>query len=113
MKRKSYLMSWFLLVFFLIITSFRSYASQNAGEEYVLIINSYTESTPWSCLFTAPVYEQMATDNDNWIAYTKNMDLMLMNTEADVENFSTYLSRKYTGTPPSLIILYDYPHDVR
>ncbi|WP_455640566.1 ATP-binding protein [Parabacteroides sp.] len=105
MKRKSYLKNWFLLVFFLIITSFHSYASQNAGEEYVLIINSYTESTPWSCLFTAPVYEQMATDNDNWIAYTENMDLMLMNTEADVENFSTYLSRKYTGTPPSLIIL--------
>lgn len=105
MKRKSYLKNWFLLVFFLIITSFHSYASQNVGEEYVLIINSYTESTPWSCLFTAPVYEQMATDDDNWIAYTENMDLMLMNTEADVENFSTYLSRKYTGTPPSLIIL--------
>lgn len=86
------------------MTSFHSITSQNEKEnEYVLIINSYTESTPWSRLFTAPVYEQMATDNEKWTAYTENMDVMLMKTEADVENFITYLSQKYTEAPPSLV----------
>ena len=54
--------NYFLIIIFLIMTSFHSITSQNEKEnEYVLIINSYTESTPWSRLFTAPVYEQMAT----------------------------------------------------
>ena len=88
------------------MTSFHSMASQNEGEnKYVLIINSYTESTPWSRIFTAPIYEQMAIGNEKWTVYTENMDVMLMKTEADVENFITYLSQKYTEAPPSLVIL--------
>ncbi|RHO69424.1 two-component system sensor histidine kinase/response regulator [Parabacteroides sp. AF48-14] len=106
MKRWYHLKGLFLLVVFLIITTLPSYASPDGGENsYVLIINSYTESNPWSRIFTAPVYEQMTTDDESWTAYTENMDLMLIKTDADVENFSTYLSRKYTGTPPSLVIL--------
>lgn len=79
MKRWYHLKGLFLLVVFLIITTLPSYASPDGGENsYVLIINSYTESNPWSRIFTAPVYEQMTTDDESWTAYTENMDLMLM-----------------------------------
>ena len=88
------------------MSSFHSMASQNEGEnKYVLIINSYTESTPWSRIFTAPIYEQMAIGNEKWTVYTENMDVMLMKTDADVDNFTYYLSQKYTETPPALVIL--------
>lgn len=100
------LKNYFLLIALLLMTSLSAMASLNKSEnDYVLIINSYTESTPWSRIFTAPVYEHMATDDDNWVVYTENMDVMLMDSEPDVENFSNYLSQKYTDTPPSLVIL--------
>ncbi|MFV0581600.1 MAG: ATP-binding protein [Parabacteroides gordonii] len=100
------LKNYLLLITLLLTTTVSVKASPDKSEnDYVLIINSYTESTPWSRMFTAPVYEQMATGDDNWIVYTENMDVMLMKSEPDVENFSNYLSQKYMNTPPSLVIL--------
>lgn len=64
--------------------------------DYVLIVNSYTESTPWSRIFTAPIYERMIMGKENINAYTEHMDVMLMKTEEDVEDFSSYLLGKVT-----------------
>ncbi|MCC8171721.1 MAG: response regulator [Parabacteroides sp.] len=74
-------------------------------QNYILILNSYTESTPWSHIFTTPIYKQMSADDENMATYTENMDVMLMKSEQDVNDFAAYLSEKYTGHAPRLIIL--------
>ena len=42
----------------------------NGQADYILIINSYTESTPWSRIFTTPIYERMVAGNEDIDAYT-------------------------------------------
>lgn len=93
----------FIILFTLL--SISAFAFPKADNKYILIINSYTESTPWSRLFTSPIYEWMISNDEPWMAYTENMDAMLMNTESDVADFTAYLSQKYTGAPPSLVVL--------
>lgn len=98
--------SFILLTISLIFVSFpRLVLSNNAQMDYVLIVNSYTESTPWSRIFTAPIYERMIMGKENINAYTEHMDVMLMKTEEDVEDFSSYLLGKYTKAPKLIILL--------
>ena len=73
--------------------------------DYVLIINSYTESTPWSRVFTTPIYKRMITDDDSINAYTEHMDAMLMKTEEDVDVFVEELFGKYEEKPPVMVVL--------
>lgn len=97
----------FVLICLLIIfSSIKAYALPASSEhDYILIINSYTESTPWSRIYTTPVYERLAMDNDTINAYTEHMNVMMMKTETDVDYFITELAGKYTKKPPLLIIL--------
>ncbi|WP_106829434.1 ATP-binding protein [Parabacteroides pacaensis] len=98
---------WLVLAFLLGILSFTSTVQSSAQKvhDYVLIINSYTESTPWSRIFTTPVYKRLIIDEDDTSAYTEHMDVMLMKSESDVENFTSELIHKYTQKPPLLIVL--------
>ena len=107
MKRKSHRVSYLLGIFFLYLTSLFSTvsAAEEEDNKYILVINSYTESTPWSRMFTTPLYSQLITKNRHLSAYVENMDVMLMKTEEDVTDFTDYLSKKYTHTPPSVIVL--------
>lgn len=71
--------SIFLLTILLILISSQCLALSNNGQaDYILIINSYTESTPWSRIFTTPIYERMVAGNEDIDAYTEHMDVMLM-----------------------------------
>ena len=85
--------SIFLLTILLILISSQCLALSNNGQaDYILIINSYTESTPWSRIFTTPIYERMVAGNEDIDAYTEHMDVMLMKNEKDVEDFTLYMS---------------------
>lgn len=96
-----------LLTCLFLLASLTSVFASSVTEQsdYVLIINSYTESTPWSRVFTTPIYERMITDDDSINAYTEHMDVMLMETEEDVKDFIDELAEKYTAKPPLLIVL--------
>ena len=99
--------SSFLLTCLMVLASLTSAFASPATKQpdYVLIINSYTESTPWSRVFTTPIYERMITDNDSINAYTEHMDVMLMKTEEDVNAFIDELSEKYREKPPVMVVL--------
>lgn len=104
--------SWYLLknrilltILLSVVCSLFCSAIPEKEQNYILILNSYTESTPWSHIFTTPVYKQMIADNEDINTYTENMDVMLMESEKDVNDFATYLSEKYTDHAPRLIIL--------
>ena len=98
--------SIFLLTILLILISSQCLALSNNGQEdYILIINSYTESTPWSRIFTTPIYERMVAGNEDIDAYTEHMDVMLMKNEKDVEDFTLYLLDKYKKAPKLIILL--------
>lgn len=107
MKRKLHHANYFLSIFFLYLISVFSVvsAAEEENDKYILVINSYTESTPWSRMFTTPIYSQLITKDAHLMAYTENMDMMLMQTEEDVDNFIDYLSKKYTEVPPSSVVL--------
>ena len=58
--------SIFLLTILLILISSQCLALSNNGQaDYILIINSYTESTPWSRIFTTSIYERMVAGNED------------------------------------------------
>ena len=98
--------SIFLLTILLILISSQCLALSNNGQaDYILIINSYTESTPWSRIFTTPIYERMVAGNEDIDAYTEHMDVMLMKNEKDVEDFTLYLLDKYKKAPKLIILL--------
>ena len=102
-RYKSSILLTCLLVLASLTSVFASPATKQS--DYVLIINSYTESTPWSRVFTTPIYERMITDDDSINAYTEHMDVMLMKTEEDVNTFIDELSGKYREKPPVMIVL--------
>ena len=89
---------------FLLFITFRAAAADDKRPAYVLIINSYTESTPWSRMFTTPIYQRIMTQESTSV-YTEHMNVMMMKTEEDVEAFTSELDKKYTGKPPVMIVL--------
>lgn len=104
--------SCFLLTCLVVLTSLTSvFASPmttfsvTEQPDYVLIINSYAESNPWSRVFTTPIYKRMITDDDSINAYTEHMDAMLMKTEEDVNVFVEELFGKYDEKPPVMVVL--------
>lgn len=95
---------WLTILVSVLCSSFCPAISKNEPN-YILILNSYTESTPWSHIFTTPIYKQMTANNATINTYTENMDVMLMKSEKDVDDFATYLSEKYADHAPRLIIV--------
>ena len=104
--KNSYRKFLFLQTLLLLLVSFPCFASpNNVQADYVLIINSYTESTPWSRIFMTPIYEWIISGKEDINAYTEHMDVMLMKKEEDVEDFTSYLLDKYTRAPKLIILL--------
>lgn len=104
--KRIYLNSLFWLTILLMFVSLPCLAiSGNGQKDYVLIVNSYTESTSWSRIFTTLIYGRIVSGEESLNAYTENMDMMLMNTEGDVEDFTSYLLDKYTRAPKLVIFL--------
>lgn len=73
-------------------------------ENYVLILNSYNESSPWSNSITTPIVHKIAEYKD-LDAYIEHLNLYMVGDSARTERFPHTLLERYGKTPPRLLVL--------
>lgn len=73
-------------------------------ENYVLILNSYNESSPWSNSITTPIVHKIAEYKD-LDAYIEHLNLYMVGDSARTEKFPQTLLERYGKTPPRLLVL--------
>ena len=96
---------FFLLFFILFSTTSNETASARDTNRIILIINSYSESAPWSGNNTATIMHEVA-QMDKAVAYEEDMNLLVMNSERRMNLFTANLFKKYSGQyKPDYLIL--------
>ena len=70
---------------------------------YILILNSYNESSPWSNSITTPIVHKIA-GIENMDAYIEHLNLFMVGDSTKIERFPEILSSKYGSTPPRLLV---------
>lgn len=73
-------------------------------ENYVLILNSYNESSPWSNSITTPIVHKLS-EIENLDAYIEHLSLFMVGDSARLGKFKEALLSRYGTTPPRLLIL--------
>lgn len=71
--------------------------------DYVLVLNSYNESSPWSNSITTPIVHKIA-EKENMDAYIEHLNLFMVGDSARIEKFSEFLFSRYGETPPRLLV---------
>lgn len=72
--------------------------------DYVLVLNSYNESAPWSNSITSPIMHKISELKDI-DAYIEHLNLFMVNDSVMVDRFPQMLLNKYGKTPPKLLVL--------
>ena len=72
--------------------------------DYILIINAYTESTPWSNSLILPVVN-MASQNQEIGVYTEHMNMMMLDDEEGIAEFKNNVFKDFSERPPKLVVL--------
>ncbi len=72
--------------------------------EYILVINTYTESDPWSYRIISDITARIE-QVENTEIYTEYMNMLLINTQASIDEFMQNLVRTYGKNPPRMLIL--------
>lgn len=75
---------------------------ENIG--HILIINAYTESTPWSNSLIYPIVH-MASQNKEIGVYTEHMNMLMLNNRQELMAFEENMFRDFTERRPKLIVL--------
>ncbi len=78
--------------------------SREVFSDYVLILNSYSESTPWSRIYVAPIYDRIINESDSVMIYTEHMNIMIGHLESDLYGFRMEFEKKYKNRPPKTIV---------
>ncbi len=97
---------WCMLFYCMLAHPFSDAAGSPPGSQrdYVLVINSYTESTPWSEKLIIDIISRIDAI-DNLEIYVENMNMLLMNEVSELENFENAIGRNYGKNPPRVLIL--------
>ena len=75
---------------------------------YVLIINTYTESTPWSNSMIYPIVS-MASQDEKLGVYTEHMNMLMMDGEEELAAFEKNIFKDFETRPPKLIVFWGQP----
>ncbi len=83
-----------------------AFAGSNVGQkvEDILIINSFTESTPWSNGLINPIVN-MISRNERIGVVAEHMNMLMIENEAGVEEFTKNVFRDFTGRTPKMVVL--------
>ena len=80
--------------------------------DYMLVLNTYTESSPWSRNIINNIVTHI-DHVDNFEVYTENMNSLLMriknNEMGEIEAFKNNLLREYGKNPPRMLVLLGAP----
>ncbi|WP_203558680.1 ATP-binding protein [Bacteroides sp. 51] len=76
------------------------------SNDYVLIINSHTESSSWSNNLISPVMDNVSATSGLDV-FTEHMNMVVLDNENLLSDFQDYLFEKYQAKKPRLLILLD------
>lgn len=97
----------FFLLLCATIASAKEGTRYNLNNDYVLIINSYMESNPWSNSIITPVADHVTTIGLN--VFAEHISVMNLGSYELLDEFESELFEKYKNRPPRLLILLDNP----
>jgi len=71
---------------------------------YVLVLNSYNESSPWANSIATPIMHKIA-NMESMDAYIEHLNLFMLKDSAMVDQFPEKLLSRYGSTPPRLLVI--------
>ena len=105
---------WTMFFSCLVAHPFSQATSSPPGDrrDYILILNTYTESSSWSRNIVNDIVTHIE-GIDNLEVYTENMNMLLMrgdqNDEIKLRDFERMLEREYGKNPPRMLVLLGAP----
>lgn len=75
---------------------------------YILCINSYTESAPWSSRMISTISEYVQKDSQ-LAMYAEHMNTLMTDNDSILEDFRNMISQKYSQPRPRLLVLLGSP----
>lgn len=99
-----------LLLFFCLLSENSAFAQKDAidGKSYILCINSYTESSPWSSRLISNVTEFVQKDPGVTL-YVEHLNMLLVENDSILEEAKRNLFDKYEGRSPRMLLLLGNP----
>ena len=100
-----------LWLFFLCFLSAPSLLAQRNDIDipnYILCINSYAESTPWSSRMISTISEYVQKDSQ-LAMYAEHMNTLMIDNDSILEEFKSMISQKYSQPRPRLLVLLGSP----
>lgn len=101
---------YLLLLFFYLLSVNWAFAQKDAidGKSYILCINSYTESSPWSSRLISNVTEFVQKDPGVTL-YVEHLNMLLVENDSILEEAKRNLFDKYEGRSPRMLLLLGNP----
>lgn len=105
MKKSKYIFTFITNLLLCLAVSTNALAN-NANEEndYILLINTYTEATPWSIDVIKPIMD-IASQSNKLDLHVENMNTLLIENEKDLLRFENIIFSHYRIKPPKMIVL--------
>ncbi len=93
-------------VFVILLTIFLSFSfkAQAQNKDYVLIINTYTESHTWSRPYMDAIHEECLEGSLAMRVSTENLTLLSIDSEEEVDDYARELCKKYGKSTPAAIV---------
>ena len=97
---------YLLLLFFYLLSVNWAFAQKDAieGKSYILCINSYTESSPWSSRLISNVTEFVQKDPGITL-YEEHLNMLLVENDSILEESKRNIFDKYKGRSPRMLLL--------
>ena len=95
-----------LLLYFYLLSVNWAFAQKDAieGKSYILCINSYTESSPWSSRLISNVTEFVQKDPGITL-YVEHLNMLLVENDSILEESKRNIFDKYKGRSPRMLLL--------
>ena len=99
---------WLFFLCFLSAPSIQAQRNYIDIPNYILCINSYAESTPWSTRMISTISEYVQKD-PKLALYAEHMNTFMIDNDSILKEFKNMLSQKYTQPHPRLLVLLGSP----
>ena len=99
---------WLFFLCFLSAPSIQAQRNYIDIPNYILCINSYAESTPWSTRMISTISEYVQKD-PQLALYAEHMNTFMIDNDSILKEFKNMLSQKYTQPHPRLLVLLGSP----
>lgn len=93
----------FLLILF-VFFSIGGYATNNTSER-ILVINTYTESNPWSTAIINAVSNSISSDKKKIGLFVEHINALMLDSIDGVKEYKKNLYSQYVNKPPQIVFL--------